>query len=524
MPDSSPYDPEQRILLDALVSYADACTLPALTPTCPFFRIEGGRPTCGEECRDIAQARGAEPRRIRSRAVGGLVLHGRELPERSVAGHDTFDAAEVRLRHEHDEVAMQPTTSLLAGLRDIISKSIFDGTSETGEGLAYWGELDRRGFPVQMVATHGMTSSFAAAIGVSVVIPLLIEAGLTPLTASVEVRAELATPHRTDWTGALRQTMLQLRQSGPTRLNHTLVPNVAETRAALEPFIRDDVTDEQFAAAIDAEPLIAWALSQEATLKVGAWLTHLFDTDLEAALATTPPEHAATFAAFPARGEDEVARWLSDRFLITDFDQWSPTSLVLEWRHQSGVTVGECPPRILAERTTDRGVVGEHALSMLGERQPRRIPPQPLHPSLFVMPATQALSEGRWAAAIDIFRGLVRLLPTDHDSWNNLGFCELAVDPKVALATLTHAATLRHRDGVICAANRTLALHRLGRDDEAVQVADERLRNGRPHMDPATMWAHPAATSHELTSVVAPTEYLQNLRDHILAGEPCGPD
>jgi hypothetical protein len=41
----------ERLVLEALVAYSDACTLPLLTPNCPFYLIdEQGHPTCGTEC------------------------------------------------------------------------------------------------------------------------------------------------------------------------------------------------------------------------------------------------------------------------------------------------------------------------------------------------------------------------------------------------------------------------------------------------------------------------------------------
>jgi tetratricopeptide (TPR) repeat protein len=453
--------------------------------------------------------------------MGGLVLQGRELPGRSVAGRDTFDAAEIRLRSEADEVAMQPTTSLLVGLRDVVSSAVFTGVSQTGEGLAYWGELERRGFPVQMVVTHGLIATFASVVGISAVLPALIESGITPLTMTEGVEAQLGTTQRQAWVAVLRSTMAESAHGRQTRTQHYPIPDIAFTRMALDPFIAGEVTDEEFAAVIAADPFIAWALSPEATLRIGAWLAHLFDTDLDAALASSAPEHAATFAAFPLRGEDEMARWLSDRFLITDLDQWSPTSLVLEWRYQSGYSVDECPARVLSERSIDRTAVGERALHRLGEREPRRIPPRPLNPNLFVVPARQALIDGRWDAAVEIFRGLVRMLPTDHDTWNNLGFCQLAIDPVEALATLEHAATLRHSNGVLCSSNRALALHRLGRDEDALRVADECLARGHRQPSPATLWAHPSAASNELADEPDPFEYLIRLRDHIAAEEVC---
>ena len=337
---------ERRIMLDALVSYADACTLPTLTPTCPFYVVVDGRPTCGEQCRDVAPARGAEPRRVRFKDLGGLVLMGRELPVRSVAGPDDFDAAEIRLRSEHEEPFQQPTTSLIVGLRSTITSGVFKGVANVGEGLAYWGELERRGFPIETVAANGIVNAIASAITLSIAVPLLINAGLTPLAANDAVDSQLNSPHREAWTKVLRGTFSAARDQPRSRLNIT-APDPSTLRHRLGSLIASEVLDTKFEAAIATEPFIGFVLGPEARRRVAAWLAHLFETDLEAALSTRAPEHVETFAAFPSRGRNEVAEWLSDRFLLTNLNQWASTSLTLEWRYLSGHHDTDCPVRIL---------------------------------------------------------------------------------------------------------------------------------------------------------------------------------
>lgn len=507
---------ERRIVLDALVSYADACTLPALTPTCPFYEVSDGRPTCGEQCRDIAQARGAEPRRVRSKAVGGLVLLGRELPVRSVAGQDDFDATELRLKHEHDEPVQQPTASLLIGLRDTITAGAFEGSTNVGDGLAYWGELDRRAFPVEQVFTNGVADTLANVVALSVVIPILIRLGLTPLSATDAVEGQLINAHREAWTEVL-QGAFQTHLTQPPSRSFTFVPSAADIRQGLGQLISVSIDEESFTSELEKEPFVAFVLRPDTIRRIAAWLAHLFETDLEAALSTTAPPHADTFAAFPFRGQDEIAVWLSDRFLLTDLEQWSSTSLTLEWRHLSGHRDGECPPRILSERVLDRSTVGERALATLGERQPRRTPPQPLSPDLFVRPAQQALQEGKWNTAVGIFQGLTRMMPSDPGAWNNLGFCQLATDPAAAIQTLEYASRLRHGSTIINIANRVLALHRLGQDPEALDLATSCLAGAPREGGVAVMWAHPSEPENALVDEVDPVLYLRSLQEHIVA-------
>ncbi|WP_148061725.1 tetratricopeptide repeat protein [Curtobacterium sp. JUb34] len=510
---------ESQILLDALVSYADACTLPTLTPTCPFYEERDGKPTCDEQCRDIAQARGAEPRRIRAKNLGGLVMLGREIPVRSIAGREDFDAAELRLRHEHDEPYQQPTASLLVGLRDTISTGAYKGATNTGEGLAYWGELERREFPIEHVMAGGISDSIATIIALSVATPILFAKELTPFGRAAGALEDTSNPHREAWTAALRAANESARNQPSSRL-HGFKPSARSVRSMLGPLVARDISDERFAEALAEEPLLAFATAPETLRRISAWLAHLFETDIEAALATSAPEHASTFAAFPLRPRDEVAKWLSDRFLLTDLNHWSPTSLTLEWRYLSGFRDTDCPTRVLAERALDRSIVGEQALASLGDKQPRRIPPQALSPDLFVQPATAALNSKHWDTAVGIFEGLTRMIPTDHDAWNNLGFCQLATNPQEALSSLEHAMSLRHGDTVVSAANRALALHLLHRDDEALVVADQHIDAVESAHHTAVMWKHPSEEVNTLLDDVEPVAYLQQLRAHIL-GKDC---
>jgi len=76
----------RSLLLDALVTYSDSCTLPNLTPSCPYFVQSEAGPTCREQCRDLMAQSGAADRRVRDVRIGGLVLHGRGMPQAWPAG------------------------------------------------------------------------------------------------------------------------------------------------------------------------------------------------------------------------------------------------------------------------------------------------------------------------------------------------------------------------------------------------------------------------------------------------------
>ena len=509
---------ENRILLDALVSYADACTMPALTPTCPFYRLVDGRPFCEEQCRDIAEARGAEPRRIRTSNVGGLVLSGREIPVRTMSGTESFDAGELRLRHKEDNAASQPTASLIAGLVETVMASATKQSPPSEQALGLWGELERRNYPIERVARHSIARTAAPAITLSVLLPLLVDEGLTPFGRDSDVFSKNENPSRSTWAAALKEAFDQY-PSAALRQRHSLEPiDAPALRSRLGGLVAATVPDEDFELFLEKVKFAPFLLSNYAMARVHAWIGHLFRTDLEAALAASPPAHAATFAAVPPYGVDEEARWLGDRFLYTDLDRWAPTSLTLEWRHQSGHRDTDCPLPLLQERKVDRTLVGERALAALGDKGPRRPSPQPLDSSMFVRSASQALSERQFERAIAIFRGVTEMFPTEVDAWNNLGFCQLASDPIEALRSLEYAASLRGGNTIVCAANRTLALHQLKRDEEATEVGRRALADAATTYPSAIMWAHPSQEVHKLDKNVEPRAYLTQLLMHIEAG------
>ena len=74
----------RSLLLDALVTYSDSCTLPNLTPSCPYFVQSEAGPTCREQCRDLIAQSGVADRRVRLDLVP------------AVAGECAFQPRDVR--------------------------------------------------------------------------------------------------------------------------------------------------------------------------------------------------------------------------------------------------------------------------------------------------------------------------------------------------------------------------------------------------------------------------------------------
>ena len=109
-------DARRHLLMNALVTFSDSCTLPLLTPSCPYYRHDGHSASCNEECRDLIDEWGIADRRVREVQIGGLVLRGRGMPIEVATGAVPFDATKNYLRERRFSPPQQSTGSLLLGL------------------------------------------------------------------------------------------------------------------------------------------------------------------------------------------------------------------------------------------------------------------------------------------------------------------------------------------------------------------------------------------------------------------------
>lgn len=137
-------DHVRSLLLDALVTYSDSCTLPNLTPSCPYFVQSEAGPTCREQCRDLIAQSGAADRRVRDVRIGGLVLHGRGMPQSVVSGSVAYDATKRFLTERRKSPSGQGTGSLLLGLKAALDGLSADAHETADRVMPLWAELERR--------------------------------------------------------------------------------------------------------------------------------------------------------------------------------------------------------------------------------------------------------------------------------------------------------------------------------------------------------------------------------------------
>lgn len=507
-------DAKSRLIAEAVVTYADACTLPGLTPSCPFYRLDDGAPACSEECRMLAAQLGAEGRDEREARIGGLVMRGRAIPLRVVGGMRDYDATRSYIIDKDKPPREQSTPSLLLSLTSAVIANAFIGdVGRLDDALRLWGEAERRIGALDAVFRGGMAEQIATAVAVRVALEHLHHSGVSGASKGID---GTVFGGGSSWLEAARLSAEHVI-SRPTRRQAVETPDKTILSAALpQLFDTDEVLDE-----LVSDAAVAHALTGTFRRRVVRWLSNLLPVDLAGTLSARPP-HAPLFAALePTLAREPVGVWLWERFTTTHVEDWSTGSLAFEWEWASSTPDVPCDPRAMAERIVEADTTSRLAMarSLRAFSQPVRA--AGFEPSEYVRRATNLLVKGRWDEAIQIFEGLVELSPGDAEAWNNLGFCQLVADPAASISMLQRAATLSRTPSLLTAANLALALHLTGRDEEALKVGHNALTWESPsHASGTWLWEHPSLdvgldAELVLGEVTDIHDYLSRLLEHI---------
>jgi hypothetical protein len=466
---------QKHIVLDALVSYSDACTLPNLTPSCPYYEDIDGVPSCNEECRSLLAEWGGPVRPVETHREGGLVLTGRAIPRSAASGMTSFDATERYLRDRGLPLPQQSTGSLLLGLEAaMIAMPHPERMQSMTQALDLWDELDRRGLPVEAVVRAGILPTLATHLAALTTIPYISVRGdlheasaemldrLQSLIEPWQRLLEAAYAEEGTEDDVRRVIRLTFRSNDLTKrlwgARH--MPNLDETTDVLA------VGDQAHAL------IIAYALSGRFAGRVRSWFTRVLAEDKLSVLSWQAPPPGIFGALSHQRQVEEHGLWLWERNTVTHLEDWSITSLMAEWRAHE-VADHNLPPLVYGERSCDHEQVATTALTRMSKARPNR-PRQvsPLRAEDLTTRAVELLEAGDPAAAADVFAGLVELRPWDGDALNNLGFCLLPVNPSAALERLQEASLYPNDAVTINVANRILALILLGRTDDARRLAE----------------------------------------------------
>lgn len=400
---------EEQLLLSALVAFSDSCTIPKLTPACPYYRCVDDRPTCGEECRTLLTSMGVDRSAQDFVVAGGLLMRGTAMPIEVARGYQPYDATRHLLEEQDLPISQQSTGTLLLQLRSHAVEP--PGMRARGDDHFFdlWGELTQRGLPVEGVLRAAIAPEMAKAV-------------LRVLKAGIAYGFP-------EWQKCYKagQTMSELAEDAYDRW---FVDHVAE------------------------------------------WFARLLETDSQGFL-TWKASPAPLLANLPGLLGDDEGRWIWDRFTRARPEDWATRSLIHEWRHIAGSAESESiRTRTLNARTVEPDRVAEAVMSRMAGVQWGPMTPPDLSADQFVARALELLEKGRPEEAADIFAALVVVHPGDGDAQNNLGFCLLPTDPRTASKVLDRASALPSKRKAITTANRAFAKHLLGDDEGALSLLE----------------------------------------------------
>jgi len=432
--------PRERLLYRALADFSDACDVPALTPSCPFYQQMGdGTPVCGEECKDILGdelSHAATPSSSVTLAGEFAVVRGirRPRPRRGRTGAQLpFDARQIYLTERDRDISGWGMTALINGLRLQLGWMTLDADEmpSIAKVEEICGELKKRGTDPEQVIRQGLFGHVTSAV-------------------VWHIRNTLLTGEDDDlgWMALIRQ----------------IKPDDAYRKP-------DDGGQPDFDSVIHAvSPLLtAWALYAD------------LEDVLEHRVRHTAKELLQFGDDLPERDHDAV--WLVDRFTATYLEGWSRRSLQREWRYIHSQRAGLCAPASMRERAVDVNVLAQ-VLAEVGaehlegrEQQSNDEASGLIRVEQFYPLAVDALERGDRSEAVSIYRMMRKVRPRDRQVNNNLGFCLLPDEP-VEAAELFESAIQTSVPGPLMAMTYlNLALARL-RSGDAVR-AREALQYGR---------------------------------------------
>jgi len=498
---------DEVIFLEALTAYADSCTLPELTEHCPFYRMEDGHPTCGEECRRILERNGGASRPVVNTMVNGLRMTGRQIPLRVATGIEEFDATQLWLQERDRPVGEQSTATLLMGLGVSVRRNLAFASTDSSGPVAFWGELLRRGVDVERVFRGGITRGLAETAAARALAEFLTRDGVVDATPILSDAAVRSFPMAELVDAALDETTID-----PHVWND---PNLVPLLTVLDFAAQRPTSDERQEILLRRD--VQFVISQGFSRRMEEWFSGLASHDLEAALAGMLPS-AELFRSTPGRPHGNAAgQWIWERFTVTDPASWAPSSLLMEWQWARGRHTDACDQRVMKERHIPIDQIGLKAMEAFEAADADAQEENLFQPAKYVQLAINHLAMGEWSKAAQIFEGLVELSPGDGEAWNNWGFCLLGEDAAGALARFERGAALQRPVPLISSANQVVALHLLGRDEEALALARDALRTASSEANvSATVWLHPIDDAElELGHTSNTRIYLENLQEHI---------
>jgi hypothetical protein len=481
---------ERQIFIEALRTYRDSCQPPELTPGCPFFTWTANGPACGEECADLLARHGDEVSEEPIYLGDGIAIVRHTVirrPRRGPTATDRpFDARRIYLDDEHRAHADRRTAALIFELGSLIClppSHWTDPDERSYDIQAVKAQLDSRGFDVDALIRYGVGTTLPMSIIAYVLLPMLREDEL--LRPMIEATPGPAVDSDGAWQKYFDEAYLADNHNNDQgryeKLHYTIHGFIDRIRVWL-----------RYA---DIDSILMWSVPQ-----------------LEAYTCQDgEPERSSTDRA-------TKALWAMERFTQCYAADWSLSSLHLEWLYLHGHLPAPCSTTAMAERRIDSADISAAIAAETSDMWRKRTSEKTdSRAGDFVAVAAGHLRNGKSELAAAIFEAVTSVHPDDGEALNNYGFCLLGFDPSSALEVLERANRISECSNLITLANRVLALHLLGRNDDAYALGISEEARTLPST-PALMWLVDADDRLELSDWMEAREYLTTLIVHIDRG------
>lgn len=137
----------------------------------------------------------------------------------------------------------------------------------------------------------------------------------------------------------------------------------------------------------------------------------------------------------------------------------------------------------------------------------------------FIPIVAQYLRKGESEKAVDVYDAVVSVIPADAYAQNNRAFCLLPINPAAALVELEKANELGYAD-LANLADRVLALHLIGRTEEAVALGVTEEAQSKIPSGSGLMWILHDDRSLQLSAWIDIREYIRSLLVKIRTIDP----
>jgi hypothetical protein len=459
-----------------------------LTPSCPFFTWTANGPACGEQCADLLAVYGDEDSEQKIDLGGGIALVRHQpmrRPRRGPTASDRpFDARQIALSDEHRPHADRRTVALIGELNSLISlpPSHWTDPGERSYDIrATREQLEVRGFGVEALIRYGIGGMLPVSITAHILLPIMMEdEHLRPMIESNRsVKLEVDADWQKYFESAYVADTGNVDADRSDKLHYATHGFLDRLRTWLE--------------YADLEDIVMWNVPL---------INMDINRDDEAELSVADTK--------------KTALWAIERFTKSYVPDWTLSSLHLEWLYLHGRRPGPCSPTAMAERRTNVAEVDAAIASDTTDEWLRRRGSKEVDSSAsdFIAVAAGHLRNGKPELAAAIFEALTHIDQSDAYALNNYGFCLLILDASAALQALDRANKLFEGQDLTNLANRVLALHLLGRNDEAYALGiSEESRNLPSHS--GLMWLISQDDELELSDWIDVRAYLKTLMTHI---------